>query len=119
MVGEFDERVVAYMIYELHKNRLHVLNFAVDAEFRRRGVGRLMVGKLVVKLSQQRRSRILLEVRESNVAAQLFFRACGFKAVSVLRDFYDGTAEDAYVMQCRVDDEAEPPVPFNRISRLV
>ncbi len=29
MVAEYDERVVGFMIYELHKNRLHVLNFAV------------------------------------------------------------------------------------------
>ena len=29
MVAEHDERVVGFMIYELHKTRLHVLNFAV------------------------------------------------------------------------------------------
>ena len=29
MVAEHSERVVGFMIYELHKNRLHVLNFAV------------------------------------------------------------------------------------------
>ena len=48
----------------------------------------------------------MLEVRESNLDAQCFFRAIGFKAVSVLRDFYDDTDEDAYVMQCRVNQEA-------------
>ena len=29
MVAELDDHVVGFMIYELHKNRLHVLNFAV------------------------------------------------------------------------------------------
>ena len=46
MVAEHEERVVGFMIYELHKNRLHILNFAVNEQFRRRNVGAQMVGKL-------------------------------------------------------------------------
>jgi ribosomal-protein-alanine N-acetyltransferase len=119
MVAEFDERVVGSMIYELHKNRLHILNFAVHPEFRRRGIGRAMIDKLVGKLSQQRRNRILLEIRETNLGAQLFFRHCDFRAISVLRDFYEDTTEDAYLLQYRYRAaEAEEEVPFNRISRL-
>jgi ribosomal-protein-alanine N-acetyltransferase len=58
-----------------------------------------MLQKLISKLSQQRRNRVLLEVRETNLPAQLFFRSCGFRAISVLRDFYEDTPEDAYLMQ--------------------
>jgi ribosomal-protein-alanine N-acetyltransferase len=101
MVAENNERVAGFMIYELHKNRLHILNFAVHEQLRRRGVGGQMVKKLASKLTPQRRSRILLEIRETNLAAQLFFRAQGFRAVSVLRDFYEDTPEDAYLMQYR------------------
>jgi len=119
MVAEYDERVVGFMIYELHKNRLHILNFAVRPEFRRRGVAMAMVRKLIGKLSQQRRNRILLEIRETNLGAQLFFRDCGFRAISVLRDFYEDTIEDAYLMQYRYRAvPAELDIPGNRISRL-
>ena len=102
MVAEYHEQVVGFMIYELHKNRLHVLNFAVRPEFRRHGVGGTMVRKLVGKLTQQRRNRILLEIRETNLDAQLFFRDAGFRAISVLRSFYEDTPEDAYLMQYRL-----------------
>ena len=119
MVAEWNDRVVGYMIYELHKNRLHVLNFAVAREFRRRGVGRRMIGKLVGKLAPQRRSRILLEVRETNLDAQVFFRAMGFRAVSVLRDYYDDTTEDAYVMQFRCRETSEVArLDDDQITRL-
>ena len=101
MVAEASERVVGFMIYELQKHRLHVLNFAVNEQFRRRGVGSQMAKKLITKLSHDRRSRILLEVRETNLSAQLFFRSLGFRAVSVLRDYYEDTTEDAYLMQYR------------------
>src|SRR5207248_7607413 len=90
-----------FMVYELHKHRLHILNFAVHEQFRRRGVGAQMTKKLISKLSHDRRSRIMLEIRETNLAAQLFFRSVGFRAVSVLRKFYEDTPEDAYLMQYR------------------
>ena len=119
MVGEVDDQIVGFMIYELHKTRLHVLNFAVRPDCRRRGVGMQMAEKLLSKLSFQRRNRILLEVRETNLDAQLFFRSVGFRAVSVLRDFYDDTIEDAYLMEQRYQPTLEEALqPVNRISRL-
>src|SRR3990172_3156661 len=115
MVAEHDDRVVGFMIYELNKNRIEVLNFATSVEHRRRGVGSQMTAKLIGKLSAQRRNRIALEVRETNLAAQLFFRECGFRAVSVLKDFYEDTPEDAYLMQYRYRPErVAPSVPVNR-----
>lgn len=117
MVAEWDDKIVGYMIYELHKNRLHILNFAVSSAYRRRGVATRMTAKLTGKLTAQRRSRILLEVRETNLAAQLFFRKEGFKAVSVLRDFYEDTTEDAYVMQFRYKAEPAATGDAEQITR--
>jgi ribosomal-protein-alanine N-acetyltransferase len=105
VVAEYDGRVVGYMIYELYKTRIHVLNFSVAADFQRCGVGRQMVAKLVSKLSAKRRWRIVLEVRETNLPAQLFFRTCGFRAVAVLHGFFDN-GEDEYLMLYRLRSEA-------------
>ena len=119
MVAEYDDRVVGSMIYELHKNRIHVLNFAVAPGYRRCGIGSQMIAKLTAKLSSQRRSRIVLEVRETNLAAQLFFRENGFRAVSVLRSYYADTPEDAYVMQHRYRPERQSAVePSTRMRRM-
>ena len=96
------------MIYELHKNRLHILNFAVAPAHRRTGIGGQMVAKLIGKLSSHRRTKITLAVREPNLAAQLFFRAQDFQAVRVLRNYYEDSGEDAFLMEYRVggdDDE--------------
>ena len=49
----------------------------------------------------QRRTRIQLEVRETTLAAQLFFKNLGFRAISLLREFYEDSPEDAYLMQFR------------------
>ena len=115
MVAEFNHKIVGFMIYELHRDRLQILNFAVHEAYRRRGVGSQMVLRLVDRLSQQRRKEICLEVRESNLQAQQFFKDREFAAVDVLRSHYDDTAEDAYLMQYSLEAEAAYK-PRNRIS---
>ena len=119
MVAEIDDKIVGFMIYELHQSSLKIINFAVVPEFRRRSVGIQMVTKLVDKLSQQRRSEIELTVRETNLDAQLFFRSQGFEAASVLRGYYTDSDEDAYLMRYRLMDLPDW-MPFegvkNRIS---
>src|SRR5262245_34555210 len=120
MVAEHGERVVGFMIYELHKSKLQVLNFAVAPDFRRQGVGQQMVAKLVGKLSSHRRTRIVLQVRETNLPAQLFYKVLGFRAVEVLRESYEDTGEDAYVMHYLYDEslaDDRPGVPVNRIAK--
>jgi len=97
--GEVTDAVLGFMVYELYKEQLHILNFAVHPKAQRRSVGSTMAAKLASKLSHQRRNRIMVEVRETNLTAQLFFREMGFRAVTVLKDFYIDTDEDAYLMQ--------------------
>lgn len=102
MVAEMNERVVSFMLYELHKHKLYVVNFAVSPWFRRAGVGRAMVEKIKGKLRTGQRTRIDLETRESNLESQLFWKAQGFRCVSILPDFYEANGETAYLFRYSV-----------------
>lgn len=83
MVAVHNDRIVGFMIYELNKNVIWVLNFAVAPEMRRRGVGTQMVCKLKDKLSTQRRTRILLEIKkEKKPMAKPFFEKELFTAIN-------------------------------------
>jgi ribosomal-protein-alanine N-acetyltransferase len=117
MVAEHQDKVVGFMIYELHKSRLHVLNFAVAPEARRSGVGTQMVAKLAAKLSSHRRGKVTLAVRERNLDAQVFFKSQEFRATRVLRNYYEDSGEDAFLMEFAAA-EAEPAssVLVNRIA---
>jgi len=119
MVAEHGEKVVGFMIYELHKAKLHILNFAVHPGWRRQGVGAQMVAKLISKLSSHRRTRITLEVRETNLPAQLFFSRQNFRAVKVLRAYYEDSGEDAFLMQYRFADDTGEDLEesVNRIAQ--
>lgn len=122
MVAEHGEKDVGFMIYELHKFKLHLLNFAVHPQWRRRGVGAQMVAKLVGKLSNHRRTRITLEMRETNLDAQKFFRSQGFRAARVLSKFFEDSGEDAFVMEYRFagdPDDLYAETPANRIAQYL
>jgi [ribosomal protein S18]-alanine N-acetyltransferase len=122
MVAELDERpegdsIVGYMIYDMRKNDLHLLNIAVHPGLRRQIIGASMVQKLFAKLSRERRRRITAEVRESNYAAQLFFKSLGFFCTEVIRDCYDDSEESGY----RFQYDLCPPVRLllaNRVSKI-
>jgi ribosomal-protein-alanine N-acetyltransferase len=98
MVAETPEKVFGFMIYELHRTSINVLNFAVLPAVRRTGVGTQMTEKLAGKLSSHKYKRIIVNVRESNLDAQLFFRSQGYIAIGEIREYYQDTGESAYRM---------------------
>ena len=95
------------------------MNFAVAPAYRRSAIGSQMVAKLISKLSSHRRTRITLEVRETNLPAQLFFRKQSFRAVRVLRNYYEDTGEDAFLMQFRIAEDSSEDIEetSNRIAQ--
>ena len=122
MVAKYEGRVVGFMIYEISKkNRIHLLNIATSPDYRYRGVARQMVRKLIGKLINQKRTRIVSKVRETNLSALLFLRSLGFRATNILRNFYEEMNEDAYLMQYRLPMELRHPeyMPLNRITDRV
>lgn len=102
MIAEQKEKILGFMVYELHNTKIHILNLAVHPEHRRQSVGTQMIERLQGKLSEQRRTSLCMELRETNLPAQLFLRSQGFRAVNVLRHFYDDTGEDAFLFSYRI-----------------
>jgi ribosomal-protein-alanine N-acetyltransferase len=102
LVAVVHGEVVGYCVYQLFKKRLHIINFAVAPEFWRHGIGRVMAEKIVGKLHPDRRTHATAEVRETNLQAQLFWKAMGFRWVGTLKENYDYTDEDCYLMEISV-----------------
>ena len=105
MVAEEQEskKIVAFMVYELCKDHFHLLNLTIHPEYRRQQIGYLMVQKLQNKLIAHRRVFIQMEVRETNLRAQLFLKQQGFHCTGIMQDWYQDQLvpdewqyEDAY-----------------------
>lgn len=123
MVAEAGENIVGFMVYELSRDKLHVINLAVSPIYRRLKVGYQLLEKLKSKLSPKRRTHIDFWVRESSLDAQLFLKRNGFLALDIERNFYN--SEDAYLMRHSADrSDAHEFVcfgghtPVNRLTHL-
>jgi ribosomal-protein-alanine N-acetyltransferase len=105
MVADIRGSIAGFMLYELHKTHISIFDFAVSQEYQRQGVGTSMVQRLVDKLSHQGREAIEVMTSDQNINAHLFFRSCGFKAMSVFRDHFEsdgGEFADGYLFQYRI-----------------
>ena len=90
-----DERglVAGFMLYRLGQTSVELVRMAVLVTGRRRGAGRAMVERLVRKVRKSQEFEgakraldcVVADVPEDNLHAQLFLRACGFRATHVDR----------------------------------
>jgi ribosomal-protein-alanine N-acetyltransferase len=81
MVIEQEDESLGFMVYQLSASHIELLRLGVHAEHRRMGVGTRMIQRLAGKIVHSKRDHIACEVAERNVAAQLFLRNSGFKAL--------------------------------------
>jgi ribosomal-protein-alanine acetyltransferase len=70
-------------------------NVVVAAEFLRRGIASELMGALIQRAREGRASAMLLEVRESNLAARRLYERHGFRGVGRRRLYYKVPDEDA------------------------
>lgn len=98
VVEDDDERIVGYIVYAFEADCFRVKNFAVAHDARRIGVGKLMLSRVQLKTTQKRR-RIEILVRETNLRCLLFLRSIGFRATRINRSPYDDADEDGILME--------------------
>jgi ribosomal-protein-alanine N-acetyltransferase len=97
-VATYNEKIVGFVVYEVNEDSITILNMAVDYTKQRRKIGTEIIKHVQQKIGGKR-EKITVVIRETNLDAQLFFKAMGFKALSVIRDFYADITEDAYLME--------------------
>lgn len=90
---------VGYVFYKIGQF-IEITNLAVAPVFRRQRVGSTMVTRLITKfVDRPGKQGIRVQVRETNLAAQMFLRSLGFRAISTFSNFYSDSDEDSYLME--------------------
>ena len=105
-----DNRIVGYVCIRTIVDVTHILDMAVMPEFRRMGIGSRL---LINSLQDLRRLKpdtisIILEVRESNIAAIKLYEKFGFKEIGRRRGYYQKPHEDAVIMERDLNADNTP-----------
>lgn len=97
-VADSDGRIVGMIVAWLFADEAHIATIATHPEFRRRGIAsRLLIHALDAMRSEGARTAVL-EVRESNAAAQEMYRKFGFEESGRRPHYYKDNGEDAILM---------------------
>ena len=98
-IGIFCGKVlVGYCVCHLVLDEGHIVTFGVMRSVHRKGVGTILLKELIEITSKKGVSRITLEVRRSNLPAQILYQNFGFFQVGTRKAYYASNGEDAITM---------------------
>lgn len=99
-VAGADAGVIGYCIGMFSADEAEILNIAVARAQQRNGIGTQLLDWMVAACVAQHVTRLFLEVRAGNLAAQQFYARHGFVPVGRRPGYYTVGCEDALVL-CR------------------
>ncbi len=103
-IAERNDQVIGYALCESFETRLQLVRIAVHPRHWGTDVGRSLLRLLKSGLrAEGGRQRILAEVNERNLPAQMFLRACGFVAIAAIEGFFghDGAVQMEFRLEPR------------------
>jgi len=90
--------ILGYGGFWLMAGEAHISTIAVQPNWRRRGIGELLLVAMLDRATELGAEIATLEVRASNVIAQNLYYKYGFQQVGLRRHYYRDRDEDALIM---------------------
>lgn len=93
------DTVVGYVGSQSVLGEADMMNLAVLPQYRRQGVGSMLVNTLIRQLQSRTVKCLSLEVRASNEGAIALYQGLGFCPVGRRPNYYSGPKEDALILR--------------------
>ena len=97
-VAEEDGKVVGAIVAWLLVDEAHIATIATHPDFRRQGIASKLLSHALRMMMNEGALTSVLEVRESNLAAQEMYRKFGFEESGRRPRYYKDNSEDAILM---------------------
>lgn len=91
-------KLAGYIVARMGADELHINNVAVREDYRRRGIGRRLLNRILEEGKRAGATKAFLELRAGNKAALALYEECGFRVTSQRKQYYSDPVEDALVM---------------------
>ena len=98
--------VAGYIVGRVGSEELHINNVAVREQYRRKGIGRVLLDLILDEAKRSKIPRAFLELRAGNSAALALYQDRGFRVTSRRSRYYCDPVEDALVMIIQLDGKA-------------
>jgi ribosomal-protein-alanine N-acetyltransferase len=95
---ESDDGIAGYVGMYVSLDEGEITNVAVKPDLRGKGIAKALLKELLSYAKSHGITRIVLEVRVSNVAAIGLYEGFGFEIIGTRKNFYEFPREDAHIM---------------------
>ncbi|MBQ9673186.1 MAG: ribosomal protein S18-alanine N-acetyltransferase [Ruminococcus sp.] len=97
-VVEKDGEAVGYVGFNMVLDEGYIANLAVRENFRRNGVAKSLLSKVIDIAKENNLAFVTLEVRQSNTAAIALYSEFGFELQGRRKNFYRDPVEDGLIL---------------------
>jgi ribosomal-protein-alanine N-acetyltransferase len=97
--------IVAYIFFRVIVDEVHIHRVAVAPEWRRRGLGSLLLAECLRSARRRGATAAILEVRPSSVEAIALYRKLGFQAIATRPGYYPDRVEDALILKMQIKED--------------
>ncbi len=104
-VAEHEGRLCGFVCAKVLSDEWEIENIVVAPEFQRRGAASQLMGALIGEAQQKAGTRILLEVRESNLPARHLYENHGLAPAGRRKGYYRHPVEDAVLYELHLSRE--------------
>jgi ribosomal-protein-alanine acetyltransferase len=98
VAAEFAGEVAGFLVARRLSSELEILNFAVESDWRRCGIGGALLAEALKWAQTFQATHAILEVRVSNLAALRFYERHKFEVVGRRPRYYTAPVEDALLL---------------------
>ena len=98
LIGKGDVDVAGFLVARRLSTELEILNFAVESDWRRCGIGAELLTAALQWAQTFQATQAILEVRASNLAALRFYERHKFEVVGRRPRYYTAPVEDALLL---------------------
>lgn len=98
-----DDRILGFAGMMVSVDEAELLYIATDSSYRRKGVGGMLLSRVIRVAKEHKVSRLLLEVRENNQDARRFYEHNEFVFLTIRKDYYHNPKENAVIMERSIE----------------
>ncbi len=97
IVAKYNDEIIGFAGIWKSIDDIHITNIVVKKDFRKNGIGTLLLQKLISLTNQFHYKELTLEVNSSNIPAIKLYSNFGFKKLGIRKKYYNNT-DDAIIM---------------------
>ncbi len=114
--GDINNNIVGYAGLWIMVGEAHVVNLAVSHNYRRQGIGELLLIAVIELALSMYCSMITLEVRVSNTTAQKLYQKYGVTVRGIRPGYYTDNREDGVIMTVDNIDSRDFKEEFKKLK---